>query len=135
METANKTLTWAKERVDRIVRRIADTRWIQRSRILRGLRSLRGRVRPEVAPPQRRPPEHADERTMRRMAELEAGGTSSAESAARYARGANLAGTHGGKAVPREGPEHQRPELEEPQAREERTPGGDDHIPEKRSGA
>jgi hypothetical protein len=135
METAKKTLTWAKERVDRLVRRIAGARWIRRSRMLRGLWSPRDRVRPEIAPPQRRPPEHADERTMRRKAERDAGGTSSAESAARYARGDDSGGTHGGKAVPREGPEHQRPELEEPQAREERIPGGEDHIPEKRSGA
>ncbi|WP_437855933.1 hypothetical protein [Sorangium sp. So ce363] len=135
METAKKTLTWAKERVDRIVRRLAGLRWIRRSRVLRGVRSLRDRVRREIAPPQRRPPEHADERTMRRTAERDAGGTSSAESAARYAGGVHVGGTHGGKAVPREGPEHQRPELEEPQARIERTSGGEDHIPEKRSGA
>lgn len=83
----------------------------------------------------RRPPEHADERTMRRMAEQKAGGTSSAESAARHAQGAQPAGTHGGKAVPREGPEHERPEFLEPQAREARTPRGDHHIPERRRGA
>jgi hypothetical protein len=92
-------------------------------------RSTRGRTRAaQAAGARRRAHDAQDGRAGRR-------GTSSAESAARYARGAGLAGTHGGKAVPREGPEHQRPELEEPQAREERIPGGNDHIPEKRSGA
>jgi len=135
METANKTLTWAKDQVDRIVGRIIKTRWIQRSSLFRAFQSLRELDRAEVTPTQRKPPEHADERTMRRMAEQSAGGTSSAESAARYAHNGHLAGTHGGKAAPHEGPEHQRPELEEPQARKARKPGGDDHIPEKRSGA
>jgi hypothetical protein len=122
METVKKALGWA-------------AAIVQRSPVLRRLRNLRHRARPEVARPQRTPPKHDDERSMRRAAERDAGGMSSARSVGRYAGRPDLAGTHRGKRVLREGPEHQRPELDEPQAREERTLSGEDHIPEKRSGA
>lgn len=77
---------------------------------------------------------HADERTMRRVAEAEHGGISSEESAARFARQENPGGTHQ-KAVRREeGPPHPRPEQEEPQERVERVPGGEKHMPAVRRG-
>jgi hypothetical protein len=81
-----------------------------------------------------RAPVHADERTLRRIAEAERGGLSSKESAARYARGENPGGLHH-KAVRHEGPEHQRPELYEPQERKETVPGGERHIAVMRRGA
>lgn len=79
-------------------------------------------------------PEHADERTARRMAEAERGGLSSKESAARYARGENPGGTHR-KAVRHEGPAHLRPALYEPQERKETVPRGERHIAVARRGA
>ena len=82
----------------------------------------------------RAPIEHADERTIRRMAEAERGGTSSRESWARYLRGENPGGLHH-KAVRREGPEHPRPRLEEPQERKEKVPGGARRIPVMRRGS
>jgi len=86
-------------------------------------------------PVRRRPtPEHADERTIRRMAEAERGGSSSRESSARYERGENPGGLHH-KAVRRDGPEHPRPRLEEPQERKEKVPGGERHIPIMRRGS
>jgi hypothetical protein len=77
---------------------------------------------------------HADERTIRRMAEAERGGLSSQESAARYARGENPGGMHH-KSVRREVPEHQRPELYEPQERKETVPGKEKHIAVMRRGS
>ncbi len=68
------------------------------------------------------------------MAEAERGGSSSRESAARYERGENPGGLHQ-KAVRREGPEHPRPHLEEPQERKEKVPGGTRHIPVMRRGS
>jgi hypothetical protein len=79
--------------------------------------------------------DHADERTIRRIAEAQSGGTSSQESAARYARGENPGGMHH-KAVRRdEGPVHPRPEYEEPQERKETVPGGERHIAVNRRGS
>jgi hypothetical protein len=99
---------------------------------------------PPDTPRRERPPEqeqkadapaYADERTIRRIAEAQHGGVSTAESAARFARGENPGGTHH-KAVRREeGPEHPRPSLEEPQERKERVPGGERHIPVTRRGS
>jgi hypothetical protein len=95
--------------------------------------ALLARRRP--TPARRRPTiEHADERTIRRIAEAERGGLSSRESAARYERGENPGGLHH-KAVRREGPEHPRPRLEEPQERKEKVPGGTRHIPVMRRGS
>jgi hypothetical protein len=79
-------------------------------------------------------PDVADERTMRRVLEAQYGGISSQESAERYARGENPGGTHH-KAVRRDGPEHQRPEMEEPQERKQTVPGGEKHIPVTRKGS
>jgi hypothetical protein len=79
-------------------------------------------------------PAHADERTMRRIAEAQHGGESSQQSAARYARGENPGGTHH-KAVRHDGPAHQRPALYEPQERKETVPGGEKHIAVMRRGA
>jgi len=95
-------------------------------------------------PPPARPrgvtvPEHADERSIRRMAEAEHGGMSSAEGTERWLRGANPGGLHH-KAVRRPEdeafmmPERERPAWEEPQGRKERVPGGERHIPATRRG-
>src|SRR5689334_10035332 len=50
------------------------------------------------------PRPHADERTIRRIAEAQRGGMSSDESARRYAQGDNPGGTHGFRAVRHDGP-------------------------------
>ena len=72
----------AKSAVDD-ARRLAD-------RLLEGARSRwRGRLQQEPAARA-----HADERTIRRIAEAELGGISSEESVARYARGENPGGLH-----------------------------------------
>lgn len=76
----------------------------------------------------------ADERTIRRVAEMQDGGMSSAESAARYASGDNPGGTHRKAAHRGEGRWHQRPTDEEPEGHKERVPGGDRHMPETRRG-
>ena len=68
------------------------------------------------------------------MAEAERGGLSSRESTARYERGENPGGLHH-KAVRREGPEHQRPAMEEPQERREKVLGGPRRIPVTRRGS
>ncbi|MCC6554645.1 MAG: hypothetical protein IT372_16830 [Polyangiaceae bacterium] len=82
----------------------------------------------------RGPAWHADERTMRRVAEAEHGGLSSEESAARFARHENPGGTHGKAPVREEGPPHERPEQEEPQERVERVPGGERRLRATRRG-
>lgn len=88
-----------------------------------------------VRPGEPKPQEPADERTMRRVAEAQNGGISSAESDARFARGENPGGMHH-KAVRRdEGEVHPRPEREEPQGREERVPGGQRRLAETRRGS
>ena len=76
---------------------------------------------------------HADERTLRRVAEAERGGISSEESAARFARQENPGGTHH-KAPRREERAHPRPAQEEPQARVERVPGGEKRMHAVRRG-
>lgn len=93
--------------------------------ILQARRATRAGLRPTS--------EHADEKTIRRLAERERGGLSSRESAARYERGENPGGLHH-KAVRREGPEHPRHHLEEPKERKEKVPGGERHIPVMRRG-
>jgi predicted lipid-binding transport protein (Tim44 family) len=121
------------ERVYPWLRSIA--RRLESSRLLRPLMERFRRVQgSQKSRPPEQPAEHADERSIRRMAEAEHGGTSSAESAARYERGENAGGTHQ-KAVQHEGPVHQRPEFEEPQERKERVPGGERHIPISRKGS
>lgn len=60
----------------------------------------------------RRIPETSDERTMRRIAESQAGGISSKESDARYERGENPGGLHHkGQRLP---PDAEQFEIEEP---------------------
>jgi hypothetical protein len=78
--------------------------------------------------------DHADERTIRRLAELQRGGLSSREGVARYERGENPGGLHH-KAVRREGPEHPRHHLEEPKERKEKIPGRVRCIPVMRRGS
>jgi hypothetical protein len=91
-------------------------------------------VRPAPSTPAGRPhPIRADERTIHRIAEAERGGLSTEASAALYESGENPGGLHH-KAVRREGPEHPRPKLEEPQERKERVPRGERHIPVVRRG-
>ncbi len=82
----------------------------------------------------RRKTEHADEGTIRRVAEAQRGGLSSRESWARYLRGENPGGLHH-RAVRREGPEHPRHHLEEPKERKEKVPGGPRRIPIMRRGS
>jgi hypothetical protein len=98
----------------------------------------RGRERRPSASAARRTggaPVHADERTMRRVAEAQAGGMSSEESAARYARGENPGGLHQKEAHRGEGRLHQRPGDEEPQERKETVPGKERHIAVNRKGS
>lgn len=87
-------------------------------------------------PSERRAPVVADERTMRRIAEAQAGGISSAEAAGRWRRGENPGGIHH-KAVRRVEDEADlaRSDLDEPKARKERVPGGGRHLPTGRRGA
>ena len=117
-------------RVRRWINRVIDRLVAEVQAILRARRARRPRFRPTI----RAPIEHADERTIRRMAEAERGGTSSRESWARYVRGENPGGLHH-KAVRREGLEHPRPRLEEPQERKEKVPGGTRRIPVMRRGS
>jgi hypothetical protein len=93
---------------------------------------LQGRTAPTAGRPSRAL-KHADERTWRRIAEAEHGGTSSAESAARWERGENPGGTHR-RSVRPEGPTHPRPEQEEPQERKERELFGEKHMAASRRG-
>ena len=109
---------WIAEMIEGLVGRL--------QAILRARRARRPRWRPAI--------ERADEKTIRHIAEAQSGGISSRESAARYERGENPGGLHH-KAVRREGPEHERPSLEEPQERKEKVPGGARHIPVMRRGS
>lgn len=91
--------------------------------------------------PTSRSPAKADERTIRRIAEAQNGGISSAEGTERWLRGDNPGGLHH-KAVRQPEadeadmmPERERPEQDEPQGRKERVPGGERHLPETRRGA
>jgi hypothetical protein len=127
---------WLETRVARMVRRIKRSRFLRRTGLatkLEGLpRLLRNRVLARVRPPRRRTV--GDERALRRAAERQRGGMSSFEAAQAFANGELKGGTHGGKAVHFDGPEHQRPTLDEPGPRVARHPGGDGHMAERRSG-
>lgn len=80
-----------------------------------------------------KPVEHADERTIRRIAESQNGGLSSEESAARYASGENPGGLHHGAV------RHADPladdVIEEPEERKERRPRHERHMSASRRGA
>jgi hypothetical protein len=67
------------------------------------------------------------------MAEAEGGGSSSADSAARFALGLNPGGTHHA-AIRHEQPERLRPERDEPPERKERVPRGERHMAASRRG-
>jgi hypothetical protein len=121
-ERASRVRRW----IGRVVARVV----AELQAVLRARRARRPRWKPVI----RAAIEHADERTIRRMAEAERGGTSSRESWARYLRGENPGGLHH-KAVRREGPEHPRPRLEEPQERKEKVPGGTRRIAVMRRGS
>lgn len=117
--------------------------WTALERSARAVFGLVSKARARFRPGGRveRPPpvaqrhvDHADERTIRRIAEAQSGGVSSEESAARFARGDNPGGLHH-RMVHHDGPEHQRPELEEPQERDERRPGHSKHLAAHRRGA
>jgi hypothetical protein len=128
MKALKKLRKGARKLLGSIVREIED---LALACLQAGERSMRGaRARATKQPA---PPAPADERTQRRMAEAEHGGVSSAESAARWARGENPGGTHG-KAVRREGPERARPGQEEPPDRKERMPLGHKYMPASRRG-
>jgi len=93
--------------------------------------SSREAVEAKKAPPA---PMHADERTIRRIAEAQRGGLSSEESAARYARGENPGGRHH-KAVRRdEGPERERPGIDEPEDRKATRLHNEKHMAATRRG-
>ena len=119
---ANDFWSWVGPLIDRLLERLQAFLVGRRTRI---------RARPHRA---KQVVEYADERTMRRIAEAERGGLSSRESTARYERGENPGGLHH-KAVRREGPEHERPGMEEPQERREKVPGGPRRIPVTRRGS
>lgn len=85
-------------------------------------------------------PEHADERTRRRMAEAEHGGVSSEEGTERWLRGENPGGLHhkAPRAPAEEADltaERQRPGQEEPPARKDRAPRGERQMAASRRGA
>lgn len=115
--------------------------------IVRKIRALAAQARSLLQARRARPPtprrpararpiarEHADERTIRRIAEAEGGGLSTRESDARYERGENPGGLHH-KAVRREGPGEARHHLEEPRERKEKVPGGERHLAAQRRGS
>jgi hypothetical protein len=110
-------------------------RWIGRAieRLALRVKAMLG-ARRDGRPWWRPPSEHADEKTIRRLAEAERGGLSSRESSARYERGDNPGGLHH-KAVRREGPEHARHHLDEPKERKEKVPGGTRRIAVMRRGS
>ncbi len=105
---------------------LADSFAARLKELLRARRAARTWWRP--------PPQHADERTIRRLAEHQRGGLSSREGVARYERGENPGGLHH-KAVRREGPEHPQHHLDEPKERKEKVPGGVRCIPVMRRGS
>jgi len=118
---ATAALTW-------IVRRVEDL-----VVLLARLGAAYRRRRPPRHPSTPVVPEHADERTARRLAEAQNGGLSSAESDARLTRGDNPGGLHQ-KRVPREGPERLRPDQDEPPERKERGHGRERHLSAMRRG-
>jgi hypothetical protein len=85
------------------------------------------------------PEAHTDERSARRRGEQAHGGISSQEGAERWARGENPGGLHH-KAKRHPGEEddlavERDPDLEEPEGRKERIPGGERHMSEVRRGS
>lgn len=79
---------------------------------------FKGRERPSTAAKHRvAPRETADERTMRRIAEKQAGGISSQESDARYVSGENPGGLH--QKAQRPPPDAEQFEIEDPFGRTE----------------
>ena len=132
MQIAKATRSWLHDRLARVLQRVRRVRFVRRSRILGRLERLGRALSRNVLERARRP--RRAERSIRRQAEKQRGGLSTAESAARYSRGENRGGTHGGRAVHFDGPEHERPRDVEPQARDERVPGGHAHMSEHRGG-
>ncbi len=128
MKASKKLRKATKKALKRIVHRLEE---LALACVQAGQRSMRAR---QPARQKHAVPEHADEKTRRRMAEAEGGGSSSAESDARWQSGDNPGGTHH-RSVRREGPEHPRPEQEEPQGRKEREPRGERHMGAVRRGA
>jgi hypothetical protein len=132
---AKQTKAWLESGMTRIARRVRKSRFARRTGLATKLESLRKFFMNDVVGRLRRSHHRAsgDERALRRAAERERGGMSTAEAAAAFARGEIKGGTHGGKAVHFDGPEHQRPNLDEPVARVERHPHGENHMAERRS--
>jgi hypothetical protein len=132
-KTARK---WLKAQLGQLMTQVKGSRFEARTHLVSRLegvqkfvtRDLMARLRPS------RRRVVGDERAMRRAAEQELGGMSSAEAAEKFARGEIKGGTHGGKAVHFEGVEHERPSIYEPTARIERHPHGETHMAERRSG-
>ncbi len=139
MQTMKSVVRKSKERFEarlaRLVRRVRNSRAAQRIGLTSQLERWQNFFMREVVARVRRSRRHivGDERALRRAAERENGGISSAEAAAAFARGEIKGGTHGGKAVHFDGPEHQRPTLDEPAARVARHPRGNGHMAERRS--
>jgi hypothetical protein len=119
--TARSSLRWIARRLEDFV--ILLVRF--------GAAYRRRRASREPAPPPA--PPHADERTARRLAEARSGGVSSAESAARLARGENPGGLHH-KGVRHECQERLRPDRDEPPERKVRLHGGEKHLSAMRRG-
>ena len=137
-DKAKEIATSLRNRLEMLAERVKRVPFVQRSGLVphvEGLaRLFQARVLGPLQARLRRTPKVGDEHAMRRAAEQANGGLSTAESKARYDNGENKGGTHGGKAVHFEGPEHQRPELDEPQAREPRMPHQANHLGERRAG-
>jgi hypothetical protein len=133
---AKTTRRWLKTTVKGLMARVKDSRFEERTHLvsrLEGLRRLVSRdLMARLRPSRRRVV--GDERAMRRAAEHEHGGMSTAEAAEKFAKGEIKGGTHGGKAIHFEGAEHERPSLYEPSPRIERHKHGDNRMSERRSG-
>lgn len=78
---------------------------------------------------------HADERTIRRMAERQRGGISTEEMRERYDSGRHLGGLHGGAMPERLGGDEPRHVLDEPGDPKSRRPGHPRHMPAHRRGS
>jgi hypothetical protein len=135
MRAVRKSKKWLESRWTRIARRTRNSRIARKYGLASKLDRLRRFVMRELVARFRRSRRRlvGDERAFRRTAERERGGISSAEAAAAFARGEIKGGTHGGKAVHFDGPEHQRPNLDEPMPRVARRPRGNGHMAERRS--
>lgn len=97
------------------------------------------RREPPSAPREPASPAGTDERSARRRGEQAHGGISSQEAAERWERGENPGGLHH-KAPRHPGEEDdlaapRDPDLEEPEGRKERMPGGERHMSEVRRGS